>query len=254
MTISQFIFVLLAFFTFAAPTLAMINETERQKLLRIARKTALVKNNKELFEKAYGVARRLLDGCDPNICFALDGSGSIGEENYEIQRQFVLLLTAIIGANDRASFAAVQYGLVNEPISNLDRNAERFIVKLLKSEYQAAPTTFVGAGLGYCISQLLRRRGEPAKLVIFGDGGATLGAQTGPLSPKSLANFFRRRSPANRICAVAVNYPRKPRLFIDIVGGRKKKNLVVDVNGWPTILNQLRELIRTICERPPLFR
>lgn len=232
---------------------ASVDETRREKLLRIARKTAMVRNNKELFERAAGVARRLLDGCDPNICFALDGSGSIGFENYEVQKEFVLLLTAIIGANDKATFAAVQYGFINEPISSVDGNAERFIQKLLTSEYQGASKTFVGAGLGYCISQLGRKRGEPAKIVLFGDGGASLGGLTGPLSPASLADFFRGRSPANRVCAVAVNYPHKPPLFVDIVGGEEHRNLVTDVEGWPLILNQLRDLIRTICERPPDF-
>lgn len=242
---------IVASFLFASPSHALVDETRRQKLLRIARKTAMVRNNRELFERAAGVARRLLDGCDPNICFALDGSGSIGFRDYENQKEFVLLLTAIIGANDKATFSAVQYGFVNEPISNIDGNAERFIDKLLGSTYQAAPETFVGAGLGFCISQLGRRRGEPAKIVIFGDGGATLGGLSGPLSPASLADFFRGRSPANRVCAVAVNFPSKPPLFVDIVGG--ERNLVTDVNGWPLILNQLRELIRTICERPPVF-
>lgn len=253
MKLSYILFGLVAIFYFITASQATVDETRREKLLRIARKTAMVRNNQELFERAAGVARRLLDGCDPNICFALDGSGSIGFKNYEDQREFVLLLAAIIGANDKATFSAVQYGFVNEPISNLDGNAERFIEKLLSSEYQAASRTFVGAGLGFCISQLGKRRGEPAKIVLFGDGGATLGGLTGPLSPASLADFFRGRSPANRICAVAVNFPTKPPLFIDVVGGEKNRNLVTDVEGWPLILNQLRDLIRTICERPPEF-
>lgn len=252
MKVSQII-AIFAIFVFASTSQAAVDETRREKLLRIARKTALVSNNKELFERAAGVARRLLDGCDPNICFALDGSGSIGTRNYQIQQEFVLLLAAIIGANDKATFSAVQYGFVNEPISNVDGNAERFIQKLLASEYQAATETFVGAGLAFCISQLGRKRGEPAKIVIFGDGGATLGGLTGPLSPARLADVFRSRSPANRICAVAVNFPTKPPLFVDIVGGPANRSLVTDVNGWPLILNQLRDLIRTICERPPLF-
>lgn len=230
---------------------AIVDEDRRQMLLNIAKKTAMVRNNTELFERAAGVARRLLDGCDPNICFALDGSGSIGLEHYEFQKQFVLLLAAIIGANDDATFSAVQYGFVNERISNLDGNAERFIDKLLASEYQAAPESFVGAGIGFCIRQLGRRRGEPAKIVLFGDGGASLGGLTGPLSPASLADFFRRRSPANRVCAVVVNYPSKPPLFVDIVGG--ERNLVTDVTGWQLILNQLSDLVRTICERAPEF-
>lgn len=247
------IFFLVATFLLATVSQAKVVESEREKLLRIARKTALVSNNAELFERAAGVARRLLDGCDPNICFALDGSGSIGFRNYEIQKEFVLLIAAIVGANDKATFSAVQYGFVNEQISNVDGNAERFIQKLLVSEYQAATETFVGAGLGFCISQLGRKRGEPAKIVIFGDGGATLGGLTGPLSPASLADFFRRRSPANRVCAVAVNFPSKPPLFVDIVGGEANRSLVTDVEGWPLILNQLRDLIRSICEETPEF-
>lgn len=245
----QIIFALL-FYSLATTSRADVNEARREELLRIARQTSIVSSNQDFFDETVSLVRRFLDGCNPNICFALDGSASIGRDNYEVQKEIVLLIAAIIGANDEATFSAVQYGFVNSPICNVDGDAERFISKLKASEYQDASETFVGAGLAYCISQLATRTGEPAKILLFGDGGATLGRLTGPLSPTSLADSFRARSPDNRVCAVTVNFPTKPPLFVEIVGGEDNRNLVTDVEGWPPILNRLEDFIRNICEGP----
>lgn len=245
--------VITAFFLLYFPfiSLAAVDEIEQENLLRIARKTSLVRSNKKLFNRAVRFARPLLDRCFYHFCFALDGSDSIGSRNYEIQKEFVLLIAAIIGAKDRIALSAVQYGSVNVPISNLDGSAESFIGKLRNSKYQNASETVIAFGLGYCISQLGRAKAIPSKLVIFGDSGATLGAGPGQITPVLLSDFFLRRSPTYRkICAVTVNFQTKPPLFVDVVGGEKNRNLVIDVESWPLILNQLKDVIRAICARP----
>lgn len=242
-------FVVLSFFLFSSPTLAAINPAKRRNLMNRARQTRLYKMNPRAVKSAAALAARLAARCAPNLCFALDGSGSIGVENYELQKEFVLLVTAIVGAEEKSTFAATQYGGVNTPISTTD-DAEDFIVKLLGSSFQAAPLTFLNAGLLFCTTQLRKFRPEPAKIIILGDGGANFGRERGFLSGRRIASNFLRRSPGNEICAVTVGYEGKPELFVDITGARDQ---VVGVDGWPKILNVLRSLVRSICDRPPEF-
>lgn len=226
-----------------------VNPVTRNKLMKSAQKTRLYRMNPRAVKSAAALARRLAARCAPNVCFALDGSGSMGVENYELQKEFVLLVAAIVGADDKSTFAATQYGGVNKPISRTT-DAQNFIVNLQGSEYQAAPLTFLNAGLLFCTSTLAKFRGAPAKVIVFGDGGANFGREFGPLSGRRVASKFRNRSPANEICAVTVAYEGKPQLFVDIAGARDQ---VVGVDGWPKILNVLRSLVRSICDRPPVF-
>lgn len=200
-------------------------------------------------ESAVKLVHQLKTRCAPNLCFALDGSGSIGFDNFELQKEFVLLITAIVGAEQDSTFSATQYGGLNIPISTPD-DAEDFIVKLEASQYQSVPLTFLNAGLLYCTTVLKRFQGAPAKLIVLGDGGATFGREFGFLSGRKIAENFRNRHPGNGVCAVTVGYEGKPQLFVDIAGGTEN---VVGVDGWPKILNALRSLVRAICDRPPEF-
>lgn len=236
---------LLLIFLFFIPSAVLATSSS---LLAQARGTRLYSFNPSAVESAAKLARELADRCAPNLCFALDGSGSIGTDNYELQKEFVLLVSAIVGAEANSTFAGTQYGGVNIPISST-AGPEDFIVRLIGSEFQSAPITFLNAGLLYCTSVLRKFRGAPAKVVIFGDGGATYGREFGPLSGRRIASKFRRTK-SNKICAVTVGFEGKPELFVDIAGA---KDQVVEVDGWPKILNVLRTLVREICDRPPVF-
>lgn len=192
---------------------------------------------------------RGVDSCDPNVCFAIDGSASLGRDDFELQKQFVAIIAAIVGAEEGAQFAAVQYGLSNKKIRNLRGNPDNFLLLLERAKWARARRTFIGAGLAYCVSQLGRRRGEPSKIVVLGDGRSTYGDLGGLLSPGAIADGFRARSPANRICTVAVGFS-DTSLFEEIADD---SSLVLEVGDWPRVLNILRELVRDICYRPPDF-
>lgn len=249
MKCSTIIFLMFAFFLLTSPTLAAIDPAKRRQLMRRARQTRLYKSNPRAFKSAAALAARLAARCAPNLCFALDGSGSIGVDNYELQKEFVLLVTAIVGADENSTFAATQYGGVNIPISRTE-DAVDFIVNLQGSKFQAAPLTFLNAGLLFCTTVLRKFQPEPAKIIILGDGGANFGRERGFLSGRRIADKFRKRSSGNKICAVTVDYVGKPELFVDITGARDQ---VVGVDGWPKILNVMRTLVREICDRPPVF-
>lgn len=253
MKLIQILSIFVALFLLFTPSFSMLNESRRDKLLRLAGNTALIRKDQRLFRKAFRRVRPFLNDCGPNVCAILDGSAVVGRDNFELQREFVVLLAAFIGANDNASFVVTQTGSIFRPIDLLNPNYEQLVLDFLRWQYVGSPTRFLGGALKFCIGHLLGKTGESAKIVIFGDGGdrdPMLGTQAGPLSLASLVSFFRRRSPANRFCGVAVNYTTKPQFFIDLVGGEKNRRLVTEVDEWPLLMNELVNVIKNICEKP----
>lgn len=245
------VLLLLALCLLAAPSDGIrISPRRLRKLRRIINSTRLatLPGGPRLIAAAIREIRGVTS-CDPNVCFAIDGSASLGEEDFNLQKDFVAIIAAIVGAEPGAQFAAVQYGLVNKPIRNLRFNPDNFLLLLEAAEFARARRTFIGAGLAYCVSQLGRRRGEPSKIVVLGDGRSTYGSLTGALSPTAIADRWRARSPANRVCTVAVGFA-DTSLFEQIADN---PGLVLEVTDWMRVLNILRELIRDICARPPIF-
>eukprot|EP00171_Calliarthron_tuberculosum_P002252 IDg2252t1 len=65
-------------------------------------------------------------GCSANICFAIDGSGSITRTEFENQKNFILDVASVISVNNAAKFAAVQYATSVVPIIPLTANTAIF--------------------------------------------------------------------------------------------------------------------------------
>ena len=185
------------------------------------------------------------NGCKPRICFALDGSGSIFPSEWREQKEFVLLVAAIIGVDPDARFAAVQYGLSLKKISLLTRKIDEFLLDVDAAKQAKAPRTFIAAGLGFCISQFTSGRGQPSKIVLLGDGRSNFGG-----NPVPIARNWRNRYPGYRICAVEVGFFPKKRALRKITGSKK---LVLQVDDWFKVVDILRDLVEEICELPPDF-
>lgn len=113
--------------------------------------------------------------CNVRLCFALDGSSSQTRKDYELQKDMVNII-ASVASIDRASFSAVQYGLVNQAISSRTSNVRAFRKRVEGSRFQAARQSLIGAGLGFCISNVKRgSAGDGRKIVVFSDGQPALG-------------------------------------------------------------------------------
>lgn len=147
--------------------------TERAKQIIKGNKLAEAIGIKQLVTIQKDILRK---GCNVRICFALDGSKSISEANYKTQKEFVHIVAALISLDDRSRFSAVQYGLQNIGISLLTHESKTFIQKVLRSTQARAPTTFLAAGLAFCISSLktddfVGRK----KIVVLGDDRSDFG-------------------------------------------------------------------------------
>lgn len=185
------------------------------------------------------------NGCDPNVCFALDGSGSITTRQFELQKDFVELVSAVISTDPEGTYSAVQYGLglrsiTRRPTSNI----ERFLYAVNGARQIKSSSTFIAPGIANCIRQLRGRRfrGEPKKIVLLGDGQANFDS-TLLLSPANLVRRWKNRDSANAVCGVAVNFQ-----SIDdwaaIVGGRRN---VVRVGQWERLVYSLEDLVVDVC-------
>ena len=164
--------------------------------------------------------RRRARGCNANVCFAIDGSGSISSQDFEAQIVFVGDAAAVLHSEENpVKLAAVQYGNTTSPISRLTVDVNALSLALVRTTQLGSPTTAVGRGINFCIRQLRRTRGEANKIVLLGDGRSTIG-------PNAVrrADLFRRLG--GEVCAVGAGFSDDSELLA-IAGGDPEKVFVV---------------------------
>jgi len=189
---------------------------------------------------ARGLRQRVINqgSCNPNLCFALDGSGSITTADYTAQKEFVELIAAIVGVDTDAAFAAVQYGLRNIGISSLTNDVDEFLLDVAASNLASAPRTFIAAGLGWCIQELRARPEDANKIVLLGDGRSNFGGNPVPIAKK-----FRKPVGDGAICAVGIGF-RDRRVLKRITGSRTR---VLAIHDYFELLDILDQVVTEIC-------
>eukprot|EP00178_Gracilaria_changii_P000089 TRINITY_DN1007_c0_g1_i1.p1 TRINITY_DN1007_c0_g1~~TRINITY_DN1007_c0_g1_i1.p1 ORF type:complete len:265 (+),score=40.73 TRINITY_DN1007_c0_g1_i1:302-1096(+) len=157
-------------------------------------------------------------GCNLNVCFAIDGSGSISSDAFTNERNFVLDVVSVIVDNP-VELGAVQYATSVSTITDLTPDDSTFNV-LIENEQQLRGQSFVVGGLNACFSQLARRPGEAQKIVLLGDGESNIGS-----SAVRRANDFRRFG--GSVCVVAAGNADED-ILLQIAGGDSDKLFQVD--------------------------
>ncbi len=188
------------------------------------------------------LARRVkaAGGCNANVCFAIDGSGSISEVEFNNQRNFVLDIVSVVSVDDAAEVAACQYASSVNPIQPLTADIAKFNVAVNHTR-QVSGQSFVVGGINYCFSQLWRRRGEANKIVLLGDGRSNIGS-----SAVARADLFR--AVGGRVAAVGAGFKDDTEL-LRIAGGNK--NLVYQASSFRDVLTLqsfIEKLVSQICE------
>lgn len=181
-------------------------------------------------------------GCSANVCFAIDGSGSISREEFDNQRNFVLDIVSVIAddqvTGDRATeVAAVQYATSNNPITPLTTDIASFNLRV-NSVQQVGGASFVVGGINYCFSQLFRRSGEANKIVLLGDGRSNIGS-----SAVDRADLFRTVN--GSVCTVGAGFPDNSELLA--ISG-DDPDLVFEVDSFFDVL-ALEKLVETLVFR-----
>lgn len=177
------------------------------------------------------------NGCNVNVCFAIDGSGSVGQRGFNAEKQFVFDIVSIIGVDEPAGLAATQFGAANSAISSLTFNSADFNKRVNAARFLNAGFTQIRGGLLYCFNELRRQTKDANKIVLLTDGRANLGGD-----PVPIADLFRRTT--GDICAVGVAYKNEKQL-LDIVGGRARNVLTVD--NFFELADILEELVGEVC-------
>ena len=180
-------------------------------------------------------------GCNANVCFAIDGSGSLNATEFIAEKNFVLDVVSVIAVDYAVELSAVQYGTASSPISSLTADVEDFILKVNREQQLEAGNTFLVAGVNYCFSQLARRSGEALKMVILGDGFSTLGDD-----PVPRTDLFRRAL-NGKVCAVGAGV-QNDEVLLGLAGGNPDQ--VFKVGNFLDVLDLqriLEGLVEGIC-------
>lgn len=148
-------------------------------------------------------------GCKGNICFAIDGSGSINDNAYENERKFVSDVVTIVSTFD-TRVAGTQYSDKSYPIQSLSTDLNGFVAAM-NAQSQVGSSTSISAGIIYCSQQINTRPFEPKKVVVLGDG-----FQNQDRNAVSSADIVRSN---NGLVSVVSAGTADSQLLLDIAGG-----------------------------------
>lgn len=158
------------------------------------------RHNKRLMQRVEPLMQKIIakGGCNANVCFLLDGSRYVTDDEYRMQKEFVELSAALIGVSKDAHFAA---SLLERPrygaISPLTFDQDAFLARVAGSS-RSGGRPKLGGGIRFCVRQMRARREDANKIVLIGDGR---GRHTAVPFLRPLRRFFRR---GGAVCAVGV--------------------------------------------------
>ncbi|PXF39991.1 Cartilage matrix protein [Gracilariopsis chorda] len=198
-------------------------------------------SNMNMRMRLQGVRRMVeRNGCNLNVCFALDGSASVTPLDYEMQKDFVQLMSAVLDFEvENSSFSAVQYGDQVSPISPLTQSIDDFNLKVHASNISAFQGSSIGKGITYCSNQLLELADNPVKIIVFGDG-----RETSKTDAVSIAASFKDFHPNGRLSTVGVGFPNTVLLktIAEAGGGR-----LFEIDEYIDALDLVVDLFLEVC-------
>lgn len=180
-------------------------------------------------------ARVEKDGCDVNVCFTIDGSGSISTKDFQAQLNFVNLVGNVISTDRQISFCGVQYSTLTTAISPLTSDRPLFFSRVGDSK-QAGGGTNLAAALGYATSELFLKTDDTNKIIVLGDGLANIG-----FAPAFVATPFLALG--GSISAIAVGKS-SPSELAAVTGDSKK---VFYIEGFNLLIQLVKEIIEQTC-------
>lgn len=176
--------------------------------------------------------------CDLRLCFALDGSMALNRDDYKLQQDFVKLVASVANV-DGATASAVQYGTVNEPISARTSDASVFRSRVDASMSQQSDGAFIGAGLGFCISNVqMGNRGDGRKVVLLGNG-------RGRFTDTFLDQVLDALKRSDEVLSVGVGRRQNVSALLQAVGGNSQN--FYSIGGMNSAVDVVVAVMRRIC-------
>lgn len=177
------------------------------------------------------------NGCPINLCFALQGGDYITDDEFRVQKEFAQIVTIIITAIRRSNFCAVQYATRNYEISELTRRTGRFFRRLDRADRAPGGERNVAAALGYTAFQLLPQERNPRKIIVMGDGQATLGFFPAFVSSSILNEDIG-------ICAIPVGADQDAAALADIT---QSADRVIQLGDFFSLAGAIFEVVVDAC-------
>lgn len=174
-------------------------------------------------------------GCEVNVCFAIDGSGSINSKDFTIELNFVNLVASIISTDRKINFCGVQYSETTTAISPLTDDRLGFLGKVANTKQDFGRTN-LPAALGYAIVQLFPFPNDANKIIVLGDGLSNIG-----FAPAFVAGTFI--DAGGSISAVAVGGSNVEELALVTQDSAK----VFYVEQFAQLVLELQNVVRQAC-------
>lgn len=175
------------------------------------------------------------NGCDTNLCFALQGGDFVTNAEYRAQLNFADVVVQIITTDAPANYAGAQYHSGALRISELTRNRAVFLQKMQRSQRHSGGTNIV-AGIRFCTKQIGSRRGDANKMILIGNGFRTLGRYQ-----NNAARKFRNTGGA--LCAITVgkaNIPALQKLT-------RNRGRILRINQFFELSEIIVDVVRNVC-------
>jgi len=179
-------------------------------------------------------------GCNANVCFAVDGSGSINSTQFRSELNFVTDIVSIIAATDPVGLAAVQYSTGTRAISEFTTNDFGFIPAVDRTR-QLFGQSFVAGGINFCFAELFNAGGPVNKIVLLGDARSNIGSS-------AIRRADQFRAVGGTVCSVAAGTNPDRDALLGIAGG--DPDLVFEVDDFINVIelsNIIEKLVEQIC-------
>lgn len=155
---------------------------ESNPLLENVRET-----NPEVLRRLRAIRQDVVDnGCEINLCFALQGDDFITNTEFQDQIDFADLMVSILTTDETGNFCAVQYGSSTSAISPLTGQRLAFLDEVRGASRVGGFETNIAGALAYTGFQLRPRVEDANKIIILGDGLENVG-----FAPPRIAETIR---------------------------------------------------------------
>lgn len=182
--------------------------------------------------------QEILDnGCDTNICFVLEASALINEQEWDDQKNFVDLIVAITTTDKGGNYCASIYDKGFERISPLTKDKINFLdlVQRETRPYEGSYSPNILPGLGYSIKQLRRQRKDANTIIFFSKAKPAI-----TKAPYFFQQFVERGNAISAVTFNTANAPDLAKLTGDI-------NRIVPIDGFFEVSETIVAVVADVC-------
>lgn len=247
----------LVLFYATTPAFAKFNKRAAEKAAQRLRDNKFLKakgrkgeRNRAILEQARATLASSYPDCIPSVCFALDGSYKLNNNEFGLQKDFVELCAATLSGYSGAQFAAAQYHSNINSASTICNmvsaatNGNTFLNKVDTTVQIGSTIAYVQAGLNFCIGEFNGKPSQFQKIVVLGDVQTNRGND----NSINIANSFRSQGPGNGVCAAIIGHGNSDGedYFLELVGGVNR--LVRRPARWEDLIEEIGNIFEGICQ------